>query len=159
LNTAGRFSDDDLLGYLQTFLIMNGRLSKRLIDKADRMPCAQLYQERFGGLNAAYALIGYQPAGDFSYIAANRRSSGMRTNVIDDAITEIRKVGGVAHFNEETGVLAINSEFVIVVITRYTPTRDGHPIWRVRIGERPRRDVTIVARTDESARSRSPTIF
>lgn len=146
------FSNEELLKRLRSLRRTKRRLSKTLIDKTAGMPCAQLYQERFGGLRNAYALIGYHPEGNFNYIEAYRRLGAVRARAVADAIAEIKNVGGVAHYNDETGILTLNAKLsVFVAAVRCTPTRAKYPRWKVAIDDSPPRDITIVVRTDESA--------
>jgi hypothetical protein len=146
------FSNEDLLKRLHSLRRAKRRRSKTLIDRTDGMPCAQLYQERFGGLRNAYALIGYRPEGNFNYIEAYRRLGAVRAQAAADAITEIKSVGGVAHYNHETSILTLNAELsVFVAAVRCTPTRAKYPRWKVTIDDSPPRDITIVVRTDENA--------
>lgn len=53
-------SDAYLLARLRKALRRHGYLSSKLIDKSPDLPNKQTYQRRFGGLNAAFSLAGYQ---------------------------------------------------------------------------------------------------
>ena len=141
-----------MLERLRSLLNQRGRLSKRLIDKTEDMPCAQLYQERFGGLRNAYELIGYRPESSFGYIEAHRRLRAARNEVAAEALTEIRNVGGFGYFVPKTSILTINSEFSASILTiRCTPTRAKYPSWRIKMNDCPGLDTVIVARMDERA--------
>lgn len=67
-----RIQDDDtMIEGLRVLLTEAGRLSRALINDDDRIPCAQTYQHRFGGLLEAYRRAGYR--GDGRAIAASTR--------------------------------------------------------------------------------------
>jgi hypothetical protein len=52
-------SKAEMLTGLSDLLAEQGRLSTRLINDAEALPCAQTYANTFGGLLPAYALAGY----------------------------------------------------------------------------------------------------
>src|SRR5690606_384135 len=56
-----RGSDDDLLRILAEIVEAEGYVSHRLLMARPDLPSAQAYVRRFGGLTAAYKLIGYTP--------------------------------------------------------------------------------------------------
>ena len=146
------FSDEALLERLHVLLNQKGRLSKRLIDQTDDMPCAQIYQERFGGLLTAFGLIGYKPPGRFDYIEAHRRLRAMPNEIAAEALKEIKNVGGTGLFEPKTSVLTINSEFsALILAVRCTPTRAKFPSWRIKMTGIPAVDMVLVARMDERA--------
>ena len=53
--------DDAMIAGLKTLLAEQGRLSRRLINEDERIPCAQTYQHRFGSLLEAYRRVGFDP--------------------------------------------------------------------------------------------------
>jgi DNA invertase Pin-like site-specific DNA recombinase len=65
-------SDEEMLKRLGSQLKDKGRLSKRIIDKSNSVPCHMIYRARFGGLLQAYKLIGYYPKGNFDYLEVRR---------------------------------------------------------------------------------------
>lgn len=57
---ATRYSKEALLDHLKALLAHHGHLGKELIESADG-PAAKTYANHFGGLEQAFALIGYTP--------------------------------------------------------------------------------------------------
>jgi DNA invertase Pin-like site-specific DNA recombinase len=55
----GRKSDEEMLQHLRSLLASRGRLSQPIIDAAPRLISSHKFRWRFGGLNRAYELIGY----------------------------------------------------------------------------------------------------
>jgi hypothetical protein len=58
---TNRKSNQQMLDNLRTLLATKGRLTSKLIDDAEFLPCAGSYHHRFGSLLTAYELIGYSP--------------------------------------------------------------------------------------------------
>jgi DNA invertase Pin-like site-specific DNA recombinase len=59
-NRCHRLTDQDMLQGLADLFATHGRLTARLIDDAEHLPCAEIYRRRFGGLLSAYARVGYE---------------------------------------------------------------------------------------------------
>lgn len=55
-----KLSNDELLDKLKKLLERQGYLTRRVIDHASEVPSASTYRYRFGGLEQAYTLIGYE---------------------------------------------------------------------------------------------------
>ena len=56
---GSRITNKQLIGFLRSLLREHGYLSHRLIDSDPSVPTVQFFRDRFGGLKAAYARIGY----------------------------------------------------------------------------------------------------
>jgi DNA invertase Pin-like site-specific DNA recombinase len=81
-------SDKQLLDALRRLLKSRGFLTRELIDKTEGVPCVGTYQRRFGGVLAAYELIGYN--------AKRRATRGLRDRTKslsnDDLLRLLRKL-------------------------------------------------------------------
>jgi hypothetical protein len=66
LRQSGRKSDEEMLRHLRSLLALHGRLSQPIIDAAPRVISSHKFRWRFGGLNRAYELIGYDWKKDLS---------------------------------------------------------------------------------------------
>jgi hypothetical protein len=62
----GRKTDDEMLQHLRSLLASHGRLSKPIINAAPRLFSSHKLRRRFGRLDRAYALIGYDWKKDLS---------------------------------------------------------------------------------------------
>jgi DNA invertase Pin-like site-specific DNA recombinase len=62
----GRKTDEQMLQHLRLLLASHGRLSIPIIDAAPKLISSQRFRWRFGRLNRAYELIGYDWRKDFS---------------------------------------------------------------------------------------------
>jgi hypothetical protein len=58
---TNRKSNQHMLDNLRSLLLSKGRLTGKLINEAEALPCAGTYLQRFGSLMKAYELIGYEP--------------------------------------------------------------------------------------------------
>jgi DNA invertase Pin-like site-specific DNA recombinase len=62
----GRTTDKEMLQHLRSLLALHGRLSKPIIDTAPRLVSSHKLRRRFGRLDRAYELIGYDWRRDLS---------------------------------------------------------------------------------------------
>ena len=62
----GRTTDEEMLQHLRSLLASHGRLSKPIIDAAPRLVSSNRLKRRFGRVERAYQLIGYDWKKDFS---------------------------------------------------------------------------------------------
>jgi hypothetical protein len=66
MRKSGRKSDVEMLQHLRSLLASHGRLSKPIIDEAPRLVSSHKFRWRFGRLDRAYELIGYDWKKDLS---------------------------------------------------------------------------------------------
>jgi hypothetical protein len=66
-----------------------GYLSGLIIDEGESLPSSSAYQNRFGSLLRAYALVGYTPDRDYRYIEINRALRRMHPNIVADVIARV----------------------------------------------------------------------
>jgi DNA invertase Pin-like site-specific DNA recombinase len=62
----GRTTDEEMLQHLRSLLALHGRLSKPIIDTAPRLVSSHKLRRRFGRLDRAYEVIGYDWKKDLS---------------------------------------------------------------------------------------------
>jgi hypothetical protein len=128
-----RWADDEMLERLRELLSATRRLSNRIIDKAESIPRSQSYARRFGGLARAYALIGWTPERDCSYIEPNRIVRGHRGRLIDSIEHQINKSGGSLAFCKRRRLLIINNELTVLVRVARCYKRTTGLQWRINI--------------------------
>lgn len=150
-----RVSDDEMLDGLKFLYEKRGYLSGLLIDEVDSLPSSSAYRSRFGSLLRAYHLIGFTPDHDYQYIEINRELRIIHKDMVDEAIYEIERIGGVASRDEATDLLTINGEFTTsIVIARCRETFAGSLRWHIRFDTQLSPDVTVVVRMDRDNRAR-----
>ena len=62
----GRQADEEMLQHLRSLLVSHGRLSKPIIDAEPRLVSSHKLRRRFGRVDRAYELIGYDWKKDLS---------------------------------------------------------------------------------------------
>jgi hypothetical protein len=140
------WTNDEMLDGLRTLLHTLGRLSSRLIDKAASIPRCQTYARRFGGLTRAYALVGWHPERDWSFVEANRIAGDQCSILIESIVTVIRSQGGTIDTSARKGLLTINKEFTVSIrVARCHQRRTGHQ-WRIGNDHSKHSDVSLIAR-------------
>ncbi|MGJ7610679.1 MULTISPECIES: recombinase family protein [unclassified Variovorax] len=144
-----RFDDAQMLALLRELLERSGTLSGLIIDEQEGMPSSTIYRSRFGGLIAAYALVGFKPDRDYRYLEINRELRRWRPDVTQRVIDRLLAVGAVVQRNPITDLLTINHEWTAsVVVVRCQSTPAGMLRWRVRFDSSLRPDITIAVRMD-----------
>ena len=139
-------TNDELLDRLKNLLSRVGQLSGVLIDEAEDLPSSSVYQSRFGGLTRAYALIGYTPVRDLSYIEINRALREYHKKHCSEIVKELKDHGADVR-EGKNGLLEINQEFTAsLVISRCRETLTGKYRWLVRLENSLDPDITLVAR-------------
>jgi hypothetical protein len=142
-----RLSDDDMLEALRSLLESRGYLSGLVIDEAEATPSSSAYQSRFGSLLRAYQLIGFSPDRDYRYVEVNRALRRIHPEVIADAVSGIRKVGGAVVQDPATDLLTVNQEFTVsVVLARCQETSAGTRRWHIRLDTGLAPDITVAVR-------------
>lgn len=86
------WTEEQMLDALRALMAVRGRLSASLIDLAGNLPCASVYQARFGGLIEAYRRIGYEPAPNLLTLAARARNLVSRRRPLPDSVTLISEL-------------------------------------------------------------------
>ncbi len=144
-----RLSKDEMLDALRRLLTTEGKLSGLIIDEAEGLPSSSVYQSRFKGLLRAYALIGYTPERDYSYVEINRTLRAMHPDIVEKTIAGIEAAGGAVARSTETGVLTVNREFTAsIILARCHETGAGSRRWTICLDDAHRPDLTIAVRLD-----------
>lgn len=95
--TVYSFSNDDLLVLLRKLLKKRGRLTKEIINKSRALPHASTYTTRFGSLERAYQLIGYEPDPQ-THQGSWSRTRGLSDDQLLEGLRRLLCVHG--HLNE-----------------------------------------------------------
>ena len=115
------------------------------------MPSSSAYQERFGGLISAYALVGFHPDTDYRYLEINRALRKQRPDLVDQVIRQLHAVNAVVQRDAGNDLLTINGEWTVsLVIARCQTTAAGTLRWRVRFDTSLEPDITVAVRMDSS---------
>jgi DNA invertase Pin-like site-specific DNA recombinase len=153
-NRSRQFSDEELIVLLRELFLSEGALSGLVIDEREDMPSSSVYRRRFGSLIRAYALVGYTPDRDYSYIEINRVLRRMHPDVVAVIVTGLEQAGGVVFRDPTSDLFRVNDEFdASIVIVRCSETASGRSRWKVRLDTGLMPDITIVVRMDHVNRA------
>jgi DNA invertase Pin-like site-specific DNA recombinase len=143
---SGPCTDEQLLEYLSEFLHNNGKLSERLIRSSLEMPCAQVYNVRFGGLAEAYRLIGYQPVRNLSYVERDRALLPIRRRFIVSVMDELVSLGASVRQDARTKLVVVNQNLTMrLVIAPCRPCK-RFDRWKLHLYSPLKPDFTLIAR-------------
>lgn len=141
------FTDEELLDRLRRFLNKHGTLSGVLIDEDNEMPSSAVYASRFGGLHRAYALIGWNPYRDYSYIEVNRSLRKKHEELVGEIIAQLHGLGADVERMPNSGRLYVNRLFkTSLILSRCMETQGRSLRWLIRFDTRVHTDVIIAAR-------------
>ncbi|TPN26645.1 recombinase family protein [Mesorhizobium sp. B2-3-3] len=144
---ALRISNEQLLIDLAKILEKKGWLSGSIINAAHGRCTKSMYIHRFGTLQAAYKLVGFDSSLNYRYFDQNTRLHQRRLEIIDDLVAAIEKVGGEARYDRKAALVRVNKEFTVALWTaRCRVTSCGYPRWPVRRRRQAVSDITILVR-------------
>jgi len=147
----GRFSDDDLLGALRALYKQHGYLSMSLMDSCASLTSSRNYAYRFGNLQSAFALAGYD--------LSNRRPYLKIKSAIEDIGLQTRcaieigvlAVGGSVEVEAGTNWFRINGEFTLSIVTGWSKTIPGQsPFWKAVRNLQWSADMVLFVHTDDA---------
>ncbi len=150
LARARRYSNDEMLTALKDLWSRYGRISGLLIDEQEAMPSSAAFRNRFGSLIRAYALIGYAPEIDYSFVEINRYLRGRHPEVVQEVIGRLAGLGVKVERDPKTELLILDRELTVsLVLARCHRTATGSARWMLRFEENYRPDLTIAIRMAE----------
>lgn len=144
-----RLTGEEMLDRLRTILAGHGTLSGLIIDEAESAPSSSAYRSRFGSLLRAYALVGFVPGHDYSYLETNRKLRQLHPAIVSEVIEGIAATGGSVTKDPTTDLLTINGEFTAsIVVVRCFQTAAGSLRWKLRLDTALQPDLTVAIRMD-----------
>ncbi|MCA1542449.1 recombinase family protein [Bradyrhizobium sp. NBAIM32] len=125
-------SNEDMLKGLRIRLKKSGRLSKDIIDAAEELPCATLYQLRFGSLRNAYRLIGYQSGRDCAYVDSREDRLELLSSIAANIAKQVEALGGQVTLDKKRAILVLNGALnVSLRVARAWKASREAPIWTI----------------------------
>ncbi|WP_292590631.1 recombinase family protein [Mesorhizobium sp.] len=122
-----RISNEQLLADLSRLLEERGCLSGSIINAAPGYSTKSMYIHRFGTLQAAYDLVGYEASANYRYFNVITQLHRRRLEIIQDLVAAIGKAGGLANYDSRTQLIRVNDEFTIAMwIARCRPSPYGY---------------------------------
>lgn len=140
------WTNDEMLDRLRNLLTVTGKLSNRIIDKAESIPRSQCYTRRFGGLSNAYALIGWSPIRNCNFVEANRIARQKRSVLVASIEREIANAGGSVTICNRSGLLTINQSFTVLTRVARCIQKARGLRWRIRLTHSMGHDLILIAR-------------
>ena len=124
--------DEELLRRLKGLLDKQGRLSASLINKTLGLPSSDHFIERFGGLQNAYRLIGYEPERDLDWVTRKGEFETMVKSAATDLSARFEKEGLTVHFDRGPDVLTVDGMAVSLRLARLWMHEGREPLWIIR---------------------------
>jgi DNA invertase Pin-like site-specific DNA recombinase len=111
-----RIDNDGALAKLRRLYVRHGYLSQRMIDGANGMPGAAFYDNRFGGLLRAYALVGYEPGRDYRYMSQYSARCKQAVQVRAEIAEALRARGLLVNLSPRGAVLNADGVRISVLL-------------------------------------------
>jgi len=148
-------SDENLLNALKALLKREGRLTMKLIDRSSTTPAALTYTRRFGTLDEAYRLIGYQPPTRYKFREVQKNNEEVIRAVTARISADLERRGRHVWLIWELHLLTINHNVTVsfaVARAVKSGTDGARQIinWELRTRKYTRSDLTAVIRMNES---------
>ena len=144
-----RKSNERMLDTLRSLLVSKGRLTSKLIDDAESLPCAGSYHQRFGSLLKAYELIGYQPPNTVAHAAARQEARTKRRRILSDIFADLRRSGLMIRFDWNRRAYVVNNQLTLAVyLLRCLKGKRGALQWTIRQRRKSNTNLVIGVRTD-----------
>jgi DNA invertase Pin-like site-specific DNA recombinase len=149
---CSRLSNEEMLKRLRILQQRKGGLSKRIIDRAENVPSATLYQMRFGSLREAYRLIDYAGGRDWEYIVSRSRRRNMISEVVMKVAISLAKAGTAARLDQISQILRVDGIAISFRVARsWIDGEETHsPTWTIRRGQKLPPGLAVVIRLNES---------
>lgn len=141
-------SSDLLLKKLRVLQLRLGTLSADAINRTKGMPCASIYERRFGSLRKAYALIGFTPPGDYSYIDTRVDRMSLIQQLAAGISADVPNVGSNLIAERTGGCLAVKGgTFISLRVARCWQHPQRHcRVWTLRRSCKQHPGIAVVVR-------------
>jgi DNA invertase Pin-like site-specific DNA recombinase len=149
-NWSTRIDNDRALVKLRRLFVRHGFLSERMINATKGMPGAAFYENRFGGLLRAYALVGYEPERDYRYLSQYSARCRQITRLRAGVVEELRARGLRMEQSARGGLLTADGVRVVVLLA-LRQVVGGKEIWTAQVHIAPAPAWVLIARPAATA--------
>jgi DNA invertase Pin-like site-specific DNA recombinase len=140
-------TEEQLLDRLRELWRRAGKLSSKVIEEDEASPSASTYQDRFGSLNRAYSLIGYQTLRTYTDQTMGRVLNRRRYDLCHEIRSMLETNGARAEDLKPGKVLRVNGQFTMSVYLAPCRRRAGRSdFWSIRMDHSKPMDLTVIAR-------------
>jgi DNA invertase Pin-like site-specific DNA recombinase len=146
-----QLSPEELLKRLRILHRRRGHLSRTVIDRTEGMPKAHVYDRRFGSLRKAYALIGFTPKIDCTYLETRAARTSLIEELADQIAAGVSKLHPDLIAERAGGRLAVQSDFFVSlrVARCWQHSQRNCPVWTLRRGAKPRPGLVVIVRMNK----------
>jgi DNA invertase Pin-like site-specific DNA recombinase/DNA-binding Lrp family transcriptional regulator len=146
-----RTSPDRIVSRLRQLLEEHGTLSLEILRRRGGVSPTTV-RNRLGGMQEAYAAVGFTPARNPAYAKTRSRLRRLRLDLLDDVRRELGELGvPVGILSMRTGMLLVNKEMTVaaVVARRLTSLRRAERYWRIYFQTHRPCDLALVRLVDD----------
>lgn len=129
---AAKITNDQVVARLRTIYRKHGVITARLIKK-DRFLGVASVRKRFGSLIPAYALAGYRPTRDLTFITHDRAARRLRAATAEAVLNGLRARGQRIDRLSGACRFFVNGEITVsVTVVQQRRSQRGNPRWLVK---------------------------
>lgn len=146
-------SDEEMLKRLRVLLHRRGKLSRDIINETEGIPSSVAYLTRFGGLRAAYRLIGYNPKRNYEHIESRTVRRDMIKTLVLKVAEGLAKSGEDVRVDQVHQILRVHAVAISFRVARSRRARAAtHPSWIIIRGRKLPPGVVVVIRLSDGNR-------
>lgn len=139
-----------MLSGLRRLLYERGKVSTALINADKRIPSAATYDQRFGSLRQAYALVGYKPKRVSHFVEIDKALYRLRMRIAFDLTQEFNRLGITAEVEHSKTTIRVGAGIrVHFMALRHRHRSDGSTYWVLVPNPKVKTEVIVVARMKE----------
>lgn len=137
---ARAYTDNELLDSLTSLWCVKRKLTASIVDADSMSPCVNSYKEHFGGLGAAYELIGYRPS------FRSGQSTQARFALLSRLVARLRSLGCSVNWMSGSSQISVNDELTVAFIVVSAQPACGKNQLQVSRSSSLKPDITVLVR-------------
>lgn len=140
------YTDDFMLQKLTDLLSRKGELSVKVISNDLSTPCVQAYTKRFGGIDKAYAAVGWCRLRRPADRETTKFLKKLRMNLIEEVASGFLRAGATVSRDNILDNLVINGRCTVSVAVVRSLKHHGGPRWAPTIREKTSGELIVMIR-------------
>ena len=145
-------TDQEALDRLASLFRRKGMLSEAMLRASNGVPFGSVFIRRFGSVNAAFKLVGYEQAPRYRYSEHKAKRKAVVRAAAAEIIERVEQAGGRAVFDDKAHLLTINERFTVAIGTGWAHAEgnDKQKRWYVRADKHSVAGIGLILKMDRS---------
>jgi DNA invertase Pin-like site-specific DNA recombinase len=145
-------TDQEIIDQLVSLWRRKGTLKQEFLLVSNGVPCEATLRRRFGSVNAAFKLAGYEQRPRFLILEHKAKRKNVVRAVATEITERVEAIGGHAVFDDESHFLTINERFTVSIGTAWAHSEgnDKQKRWYVRADKQSVAGIGLILKMDRS---------